>query len=901
MVPIKDPGLIGKKMKCPKCTFPFVVAAPDDVEVAAEEETPAPKAKAKAKSATSAGDAVNKDAKAKAKPKLKSTEPSDDEDSKKPKKKKSKSGGNNTVMIGAIVGGVALVVLAGGYFMFMGGDPKPANNSNSSNNSSNNNSAMPGMNNGTEGPVVDGNTPGTETPVVSNDKDITNLLPNNTQVVISVNMEKLMSFPPSSSLFDPNASVFLKNSLGFGYGDIKKVIMSRSVIDASRTTNFTVIQLRTSLTQAELKNQTRVPNMSCEPGVKRENGREYYEIRSNRFLDSLQEFLEKEMTTIATQSGVNVPTPVKDPTKWSIHVFDPNTVILADSPTMIAWLKAGGQPKFLTELTAPSEGETGSSPMGSPMGMPPIGISPMGMGPMGAPKGPPMGPMGPMGTPMGAGGPKLFTSNPTYRTVHPNLKSMLNSLEENQQPVITFAANLDAISPEITKQLSKQAGVDAPIDLPLVGYGLTLTQLSTAKIAAALVAEFKDSEKPRELEELLKPLVSTFVLPALIDFLQGNVEMKGIAGGFNNGYPGGEGPMGYPMGNGPMRSPPGMISPMSNGPMRSPPGMISPMGSPMSYPMGYPNSGNPNQQNQATKSWISVVASDRTLTISAELDWKDVYRTKIRPVVSNTIAQTKGKALMRSGSSSWWALSGTPKGFDKQTFPQGAHNRNSQQSRFGMPFAPSERVGWMAELLPQLGHQPLSLGLKRDQSWDSEDNLNIGEAWVPEFLNPSYPANAWRAAPPTAKGRLLGGTNFVGISGVGLDAGYYPPEDERNGIFGYDRQTKLADVTDGLENTIYMIQVPPTYSRPWIHGGATIQGVPETKSIQPFLSPQTNGKQGTIVLMADGSVRFVNGNVSDEVFKAMATYRAKDKVTDLDTVAPKMDASSVPKELQATK
>jgi hypothetical protein len=104
-------------------------------------------------------------------------------------------------------------------------------------------------------------------------------------------------------------------------------------------------------------------------------------------------------------------------------------------------------------------------------------------------------------------------------------------------------------------------------------------------------------------------------------------------------------------------------------------------------------------------------------------------------------------------------------------------------------------------------------------------------------------------------------------------------------VLGYDGSATLDEVRKGrgLSNTILMIQVrhdDTTGVSPWIAGGgATLRGVPESNSIAPFvLSTDRNGKpishqnkRGTYVLMTDGSVRFIDQNVSDEVFKAMCT------------------------------
>ena len=62
-------------------------------------------------------------------------------------------------------------------------------------------------------------------------------------------------------------------------------------------------------------------------------------------------------------------------------------------------------------------------------------------------------------------------------------------------------------------------------------------------------------------------------------------------------------------------------------------------------------------------------------------------------------------------------------------------------------------------------------------------------------------------------------------------------------------------------------------------------GVPEKNSIQPFvLSKDAAGnairhknKNGTYALMADGSVRFIDENISDDAFKAMCTIKGNFK------------------------
>ena len=236
------------------------------------------------------------------------------------------------------------------------------------------------------------------------------------------------------------------------------------------------------------------------------------------------------------------------------------------------------------------------------------------------------------------------------------------------------------------------------------------------------------------------------------------------------------------------------------------------------------------------------------------------------------------------------------------TLPFAAYPRPVDASRFGVPFRPEQRVSWMADLLPYLGYEGLFRKIKRDRAWDydyrnpaeGESNLLAGSAWIPEFLSHDCPDSSWRAHVSDAAHRdiVLGATNFVGLTGVGMDSGDYPDKPEfakKLGLFGNERQTRIADIvaSDGLANTIFMIEVPATIQRPWIRGGgATAQGVPETGSIKPFVGATKDGKRGTYALMADGSIHFISETINDEVFKALATYKGGEKIDNIDQIAP---------------
>jgi hypothetical protein len=197
---------------------------------------------------------------------------------------------------------------------------------------------------------------------------------------------------------------------------------------------------------------------------------------------------------------------------------------------------------------------------------------------------------------------------------------------------------------------------------------------------------------------------------------------------------------------------------------------------------------------------------------------------------------------------------------------------------------PRNRVGWMAGLLPYLGHQTLFSKIEFQQSWRHHDNWLAGSTIVPQFLDPMYPDHT-RYVSANDVPLDYGATHFVGLTGVGLDAATYRRGDPRRGVFGYEDSASLEEVRAGrgTSNTILMIQVPHdgiTGVSPWMAGGgATLRGVPEKNSIAPFIlskdkfdkTIQHQNRKGTFAVMTDGSVRFIDQNVSDEVFKAMAT------------------------------
>jgi hypothetical protein len=303
----------------------------------------------------------------------------------------------------------------------------------------------------------------------------------------------------------------------------------------------------------------------------------------------------------------------------------------------------------------------------------------------------------------------------------------------------------------------------------------------------------------------------------------------------------------------------------------------------------------PKKSDDPTSSQLTIARDERTINFTLDLVMDKAAFDRVLGVATLTAASLRvemdlamyrlhhelAKAAKQMADKGLSELGVPPGQYPPAAFPAGeAKNR--------LALEPKNRVGWMAGLLPFLGHQELFGRISFKHNWRDPVNWIAARTVVPEFVDPTYP-DASRQVLVNGIPIDFGATHFVGLAGVGLDAADYPRDDPawlaKRGVFGYDKSATLKEVQDGrgLSNAIVLIQVPhdgPGGVAPWIAGGgATVRGVPEKNSIAPFVLGtdkygkviQYQGKRGTYALMADGSVRFIDQNVSDDVFKAMAT------------------------------
>jgi uncharacterized protein (TIGR03067 family)/predicted Zn finger-like uncharacterized protein len=783
-------------------------------------------------------------------------------------------------------------------------------------------------------------------------KHASNLLHGEAISVYCIYAERLLQTPLFNSVFDRNTQEFFRNSLTFDAADIETY--HHCVVNPDRTP-FGVFRLKKPLDELALLNKIENMKGPLSPIKGRSYNTiksNAFLDAIGRALSS--ESVRNEMGIAVTEDEKKKwAEDAKKP--LAFHVYDSQTLIVADQLDLERFLQDlddKGDPPMKSILAPdapppesqpmPGDGGPGAAPGGAPGGGGTSGVGalfprdgkvyllqgrgrPGGPGAPGAPGGPPGG--DPRGggdgpgsadggaTPGQGGAPRprrSFTSNPHYRTVDEQLKFMLNRLEDedpNNPPAIIYAEILDQrfFNNRQFGALFRATG-DALFGLlsQIKVVGAAIRVFNKDKFVASAAFEFQNEADARQATgRFIQPLLDQLT-PLLSLFLGTPIEVRNNAqgGGQAPGAFGPGGPGGEPGAGGNAPPPPGLV-----------PGGVGGPGGPPRGGVGSPDGGDPRggagqgfgpggagTGAGSNPSFISVSLSDKATILGMEILWNEErYKRTILPLIVSLANQLKGRMAVLSGETTWHSLAAAfpkLKAAGNKPFPRGTLEREVVAERFGMPFPPEQRVSFLADLLPFLGKGGLRSTIQEKKfPWYAKENLPAAESWVPEFLVPYYPQTAWRASHPMAEGKVLGATNFVGLAGLGLDAARYNPNSnpehaKKVGISGYDWGSTPAEITDGMSNTIYLIQAPPGVRRAWIAGGgATLVGVDDTLAnpISDFVHTAPDKKRGTYVMMADGSVRWVAENVDAKVFKGMVTRAGGETLGEIDKLTPKVD------------
>jgi hypothetical protein len=155
-------------------------------------------------------------------------------------------------------------------------------------------------------------------------------------------------------------------------------------------------------------------------------------------------------------------------------------------------------------------------------------------------------------------------------------------------------------------------------------------------------------------------------------------------------------------------------------------------------------------------------------------------------------------------------------------------------------------LSWRVMLLPYLGEEALFKEFHLDEPWDSEHNRPLVTRMPVVFADPSADPQAVAAGLTTVQ-VLTGGNTLFAVP---------------------DQGVHLRDITDGMSNTLLIVEAMPDRAVPWTKP-ADVAFDPE-RPLDGIGNPR---RSGGVFLggLCDGSVHAFNPDVDPDVFKAVVT------------------------------
>jgi uncharacterized protein DUF1559 len=254
-------------------------------------------------------------------------------------------------------------------------------------------------------------------------------------------------------------------------------------------------------------------------------------------------------------------------------------------------------------------------------------------------------------------------------------------------------------------------------------------------------------------------------------------------------------------------------------------------------------------------------------TVWVRFDWEsDVSNTALAAIDSRGAIRDDWLAAARTADTQRQSrlLTGLG-GYEKAEghFPAGASG--------GVLLPPETRLSWIATMLPYLGHRDWYPDLEPAYPWNGPQNRPVTQRRLDAVVNPGLGSSKTEAGFPV--------THYVGVAGVGANAGRLPADDPKAGVFGFSRSIGPREIPDGASNTLAILGVSDHLGA-WASGGAsTVRSLtkrPYVNGPDGFGSGQPGGM---MVGMADGSVRFISKDMDPTVLEQLATIGGGEKVS----------------------
>ncbi len=147
-------------------------------------------------------------------------------------------------------------------------------------------------------------------------------------------------------------------------------------------------------------------------------------------------------------------------------------------------------------------------------------------------------------------------------------------------------------------------------------------------------------------------------------------------------------------------------------------------------------------------------------------------------------------------------------------------------------------------ILPYIEQGALYQQFHLDEPWDSEHNIKLLDQMPKTYEHPSV-----RLKPGYTLYQMPTGKNLIGQT---------------------ENPVKFGSMTDGLSNTIAIIETTEAAAKPWTKPG-DVNPLEDLTVIR-----QANG--GFVIGMADGSVQTLSAATGEELLKAMLTINGGEAV-----------------------